>query len=99
MRSKSGLPPGYFVPDEEPISAAEIAAAAAVIVEQARPLFAGRHPAIQGSALADLVAIWLAGHPAELRDKLIELHVATTRALVDPNVAELKARPKPRGDA
>ena len=50
------------------------------IVEAARPAFAGEHPADVGSALSELVAIWLAGHQVshDERKRLLDLHVETT---------------------
>jgi hypothetical protein len=59
------------------------------LVERIRPILAGNHPAVQGAAMADLVAIWLAGHPAEFREQLLALHVDKVRALVPPNVAAM----------
>jgi hypothetical protein len=51
------------------------------IVAACKPALAGEHPMIQGFALADLVAIWLAGHqmPAEGHEELLALHVETVR--------------------
>lgn len=34
-------------------------------VERIKPHLAGRSPAVQGAILADLLAIWLAGHQVE----------------------------------
>ncbi len=63
------------------------------LVERIRPLLAGRSPETQGAALADLVAIWLAGHivqgnPAatdELREEMLEAHTAVVRELIPIN--------------
>lgn len=59
------------------------------LVERMRPILAGNHPAVQGAVLADLVAIWLAGHPAELRGELFTLHIVKALELVPINVAAL----------
>lgn len=56
------------------------------LVERIRPILAGNHPAVQGAVLADLLAIWLAGHPAELRHELLTMHDATVRKLIPVNV-------------
>lgn len=61
-------------------------ARAAAIVDRIRPMLAGYHPAEQGAALADLLAIWLAGHPAEIREALLKMHVDKVRELVPVNV-------------
>lgn len=52
------------------------------IVEQVRPLLAGRGPQVQGAVCADLLALWLAGHPEEVREQLLQLTVTTVRALI-----------------
>lgn len=52
------------------------------IVDRIKPLLAGRHPALQGIVVSELLAIWLAGHPAEVQNDLIEAHLTATRDLV-----------------
>jgi hypothetical protein len=56
------------------------------VVARIRPMLAGRHPGEQGAILADLLAIWLAGHPFELREALLDNHVERVRDLIPPNV-------------
>jgi hypothetical protein len=60
--------------------------AAAELAEQledgCRAVLARHPPALQGAALAALVATWLAGHRPEVRDKMLELHVDGVRNLV-----------------
>lgn len=58
-------------------ASAEVIALVALI----RPLLAGKDPLVQGAALADLTAIWLAGH-----------HVAGDSAATQTVRAELLAR-------
>ena len=63
------------------------------LVGAIRPMLAGRPPQVQGAALADLLAAWLAGHvkvgdPEEtrlLREDMLEAHMTTVRMLVEPN--------------
>jgi hypothetical protein len=61
------------------------------LVTAVRPLFAGKPPEVQGAALADLLALWIAGHvahdPADkaFREELLELHLKTVRALIPIN--------------
>ncbi len=71
------------------------------LVKLARPLFAGKRPEVQGAALADLVAIWVAGHidqrgddalTKRVRDKLLKMHIATVRELVPLNTALMAAQ-------
>jgi len=52
-------------------------------VETIQPLLAVRSPEIQGAALADLLAIYIAGHSPEQRLKLMCLHIETLSKLVD----------------
>lgn len=57
------------------------------IAERVKPELAGKHPAIQGAVLADLLATWLAGHPSEVREELLQVHLANVRTLVPVNEA------------
>jgi adenine deaminase len=57
------------------------------LVEDIKPLLAGHAPVVQGAALAELLAIWIGGHHAsastvDMRNKLLEAHILTVRALV-----------------
>jgi hypothetical protein len=56
------------------------------LVDRIRPILAGNHPAVQGAVLADLLAMWLAGHPAELREALLALQIDKALQLVPINV-------------
>lgn len=68
--------------------------------EAIRPLLAGKAPAVQGAALADLLALWLAGHvlqkddgevddkaTRELRLGLLKQHCAVVEELIPLNFA------------
>jgi hypothetical protein len=64
------------------------------LIDTIRPLLAGKPAPVQGAALADLLAIWLAGHwagnraeTARLRADLLKAHVATVRKLIHENEA------------
>jgi hypothetical protein len=69
------------------------------LVAAVRPLFAGKSPQVQGAALADLLAMWLAGHvdrddpagknSALIREQMLEAHLIAVRALVPVNYAGL----------
>lgn len=52
------------------------------IVERIRPLLAGHSPPLQGMVVAELTAIWLAGHDPSLRDDLLTLQLETIAELV-----------------
>jgi hypothetical protein len=65
------------------------------LVASIRPLLAGRPPDIIGAALADLLAILLAGHYQggdELIETMLEMHIAAVRALVPVNIQMIKQR-------
>lgn len=67
------------------------------LVERIRPILAGVPSPVQGAVLADLLAIWLAGHidrtssqhTDALREELLQHHLATVRALVPVNAAHI----------
>jgi hypothetical protein len=60
-------------------------------VERIRPILAGRPPEMQGAILADLVAMWLAGHQCagdkyltrQLREGLLARHCTAVLHLVE----------------
>jgi hypothetical protein len=49
---------------------------------QIQPFLHGLHPGEQGAIIADLLAIWLAGHPRETHERLIDAHVRGVRKMV-----------------
>ena len=51
-----------------------------------RPLLGGHDPTIQGAALADLLALFIAGHHPKLRDGVLETTVELVRKLIPVNV-------------
>lgn len=63
------------------------------LVLRIRPLLAGCASRVQGGALADLLAIWLAGHIVpdnkretdRLREEILRLHIRIVRKLVPVN--------------
>jgi hypothetical protein len=48
-------------------------------------LLHGRPREIQGAVLADLLAIWIAGHGPLIRDAVLAMHIDSVRALIKPN--------------
>jgi len=71
------------------------------LVEQIAPLLGGKPPEVQGAVLADLVAIWLAGHHVDgdadatrkLRAELLTEHCSVVRQLVEVNAKMLGTTP------
>lgn len=70
------------------------------LVRVIRPFLAGKDPNIAGAALADLTAIWIAGHREatkeetdRLRDELLTMHLEAIEALIPVNAREME---KPR---
>jgi hypothetical protein len=65
------------------------------------PLLAGHAPEVQGAALADLLAIWLAGHHVagdeyatrSLRAELLAMHCAAVRTLTAINALMMGTTP------
>ena len=62
------------------------------LIDTIRPLLAGKPAPVQGAALADLLATWLAGHysdtpalTAKLRATLLRNHNAMVRRLIHEN--------------
>jgi hypothetical protein len=45
------------------------------IIEQIRPLLAGHNPATQGAVVAELLAIFLGGHPPGMRQEIYDATV------------------------
>jgi hypothetical protein len=56
------------------------------------PLLAGQDPGVVGGALADLVALLIAGHHPSLRDEILQLHIDTVTALIEPSAEEILKR-------
>jgi hypothetical protein len=50
--------------------------------ERLKAELADKPPYVQGAALADMLAIWLASHPADLHEDLMRKHIAAVRALL-----------------
>jgi hypothetical protein len=79
---------------------------AVALVQAMRPLLMGRPKEVQGAALADLLAIWLAGHvvrgdPAATkrwRADILKVHLKAVRQLVPINYQAL-VEPQLRPDA
>jgi hypothetical protein len=69
---------------------ADHAAQADAIFEAVKSQFAGKHPAVIGWALVDLLAMHLAGYQVspEAREKLLQDHIAAVRELLPLYVAD-----------
>jgi hypothetical protein len=67
------------------------------LVNQIRPLLGGRDPAVQSAVLADLLARWLAGQDASIREAQLEAWVKMARRLIPLVIAEHE--PPPSGPA
>jgi hypothetical protein len=67
------------------------------LVDKLKPVLKGYPPPVQGAALADLLALWLAGHrdprgfaeTTQLRAALLEHHMEHVRQLIPVNEAEI----------
>jgi hypothetical protein len=75
------------------MSTREMATLSERLVAKICPILQGNPPEVQSAALADLLAMWLAGHfviedrpgTTELREQLLAEHIKVVRALVEPN--------------
>jgi hypothetical protein len=68
------------------------------LVDKIKPFLTGHDPSIQGAALAELLALWLAGHHPDLRHEMLDLHIDTVRELVPVAEAEIFGNgPRPEG--
>jgi hypothetical protein len=52
------------------------------IVDKIRPMLAGLSPPLQGIIVAELTAIWIAGHQPEVREGIIRMQDEAVRELV-----------------
>lgn len=59
------------------------------LVDEIRPQLAGLAPNLQGAALADLVSLWLAGHPRRMREDLLSAHMEAVRNLTELNALDM----------
>jgi hypothetical protein len=75
------------------VDVTEIAGLAETIWPVVARLLRGRPAAVQGAALADLTATWLAGHQVSgdpvqtyrFREELLEMHIEAIRNLIPEN--------------
>jgi hypothetical protein len=51
------------------------------LVEAIKPLLANHHPAVMGAALAELTALWIAGHRPGARRQMLDLQWDMVRKL------------------
>jgi hypothetical protein len=71
------------------------------LVERIKPLLAVQEPEVQGAVLADLLAIWLAGHhiagdedaTRKMRAELLAEHCTAVRLLTSVNAKILGTTP------
>lgn len=55
------------------------------LADQIKPILAHNDPSIQSATLADLLAMWVAGHAPELREEVLDMHIRLVRDLVPIN--------------
>jgi len=53
------------------------------LVDKIGPILAGKFPAVQSAALAELLAMWLLGHDADVREELFKHHIESVRQLME----------------
>lgn len=52
------------------------------LASEIEPMMKGHDAGVQGAALAQLLAIWVCGHPEEAREGLIEMHLVGVRSMI-----------------
>jgi hypothetical protein len=62
--------------------AKEMSATTDQIIDEIRPLLAGRSPMTQGAIVAELCAIWLGGHRPEIRNELLDVFIDTAVKMI-----------------
>lgn len=70
----------------------EMAKDAAQMFDEMAEIMRNHHPFVQGAVLADLLALWIAGHFTEneqqtirIRDKILDEHIKAVRKLIPIN--------------
>ncbi len=63
------------------------------LVEQIKPLFASKSPELQGAVIIELTSLWLAGHPKDVREDLLEINNVAIRGLTQINARMLGTEP------
>lgn len=100
---RSALSVHEIEPYQQPADAPPDPNDVGVLVDRIRPILAHRNPAIQSAALADLLALYIAGHQAtegdknaldELREEVLAMHMQLVRDLIPANDAFIKDRMK-----
>lgn len=52
------------------------------VVDAIRQILGGKHPAVQASAMVQIVALWIAGHAPQIRAEVLAEMVAASNKLV-----------------
>jgi hypothetical protein len=68
-----------------PLSHSRNSKRASAIVEMIKPMLADQRPDIQSAVLADLLAIWLAGHAPQVREEVLAIHLKLMRPMIAVN--------------
>lgn len=60
------------------------------LAKSIHPLLAGHDRRVQGAAIADVLALYLAGHHPSMHDEILKDVVYCARSLIEPNIDMLK---------
>lgn len=63
--------------------AAQVGEKSDALVEQIKAILKGQGPLLQGAVIGDLFALWLWGHPSEMREEMGKVVLDLTFALLD----------------
>lgn len=67
------------------------------LVRKIAPLLEGKDPRIQGLILADLTAMWLAGHPAGIREGIASVQNKLVKGFLELHAPRIDAKRKGLG--
>lgn len=63
------------------------------LVDRIKPILADKSPELQGAVIIELTSLWLAGHPKDVREDLLEINNFAIRGLTQVNARMLGTEP------
>lgn len=63
------------------------------LVDRIKPILADKSPELQGAVIIELTSLWLAGHPKDVREDLLEINNVAIRGLTQVNARMLGTEP------
>jgi hypothetical protein len=60
-----------------------------LLSQQIQAILFGKPRLVQSAVLADLLAIWIAGHEPAVRDEVLMIHLTLVQSLIGPSEQEM----------